>query len=99
MTQEGIISTANFCNHVAESLERQANEEGAKHYGRLARILETIEDPETAFGLIDTGLFNDIIVGYAAEAARRAGLDPEQVRTIKEETRAALDDISAEEIL
>ena len=54
--------------------------------------------PEALYLLFDTGIFNALVIGYATEAARLAGLTAKDTKAIREAVRDTLDGMIAEEI-
>lgn len=98
-----IKSVKHYCEMNADAFRKRTQGPGGTEYEKklvtdfstLADMLE-IATPEALYLLIDTGLFNQIIMGYATEAARLAGLTGSGVDAIRDGVRDALSEYDAE---
>lgn len=98
-----IKSVKFYCQQSADAFRKRTNAPGGTEYDRktaeeYAAVADMLEKatPEALYLLIDTGLFNQIIMGYATEAARLAGLTGSGVEAIRDGVRDALSEYDAE---
>ena len=100
-----IKSVKFYCKQSADAFLKRLNGPGgtqadAKDAATFSAVADMLEKatPEALYLLIDTGLFNQIIMGYATEAARLAGLTGSGLDAIRDGVREALSEIDAETI-
>lgn len=92
-----------YCEQSADAFRKRLNGPGgseadrktAQEFAAVADMLEKAT-PEALYLLIDTGLFNEIIRGYATEAARLAGFSGSDLDAIRDGVRDALSEYAAE---
>lgn len=98
-----IQSVKFYCQQSADAFRKRLNAPGGTEYDRkAAQEFATVADmlekatPEALYLLFDTGLFNQIIMGYATEAARLAGFSGSDLDAIRDGVRDALSEYAAE---
>ena len=98
-----IKSVKFYCEQSADAFRKRTNGPGgtetakaiAEEYAAVADMLEKAT-PEALYLLFDTGLFNQIIMGYATTAASFAGLTGGAIDSIRDGVRDALSEYGAE---
>ena len=98
-----IKSVKYYCKQTASAFQKRIDAPGgtdddrkaAEEYAAVADMLEKAT-PEALYLLFDTGIFNEIVKGYATTAASFAGLTGGAIDSIRDGVREALGDFSAE---
>lgn len=103
ITEKSIQSVARYYLSVAEGILRRWGTESPENeslYQENLTAAKGISDltPSLIYAIIDSGLLNDIIRGYAVKGAEIADLTPEQIEAVGFGVKSALDQISAEEM-
>lgn len=100
ITQDGIKSVSSYYLGVAEGILRRNPQETDLYYENL-NAAKGISDltPAVIYALVDSGLLNDLITAYAVKGAEMANcVNAADIRSLRYGVRAALDEISAEEM-
>ena len=92
---EKIKSIQKYYRSIAVHAEEDRQEHAAT-FSTVADMLDLAQaDPYALYLLFDSGIFNDIVKGYAVDAARRAGLSDSEVHEIRAGVRSSLDMIDS----
>lgn len=102
ITQDGIKSVSSYYLGVAEGiLRKNPTGEESELYYKYLNAAKGISDltPAVIYALVDSGLLNDLITAYAVKGAEMANcVNAADIRSLRYGVRAALDEISAEEM-
>lgn len=87
-----------FYRTMVENMEKEGCTDAAADYTVVAEILDiAIKRPDALYTLLDTGIYNEAIIGYATEAARWADMSEDDVESIRYQMGEVFDFVGAKQ--